>query len=122
MPAHEPEPVRALSDAQIEQFIEDGFVRVDRAFPRELADEAREIMWRDLPCDPDDPTTWTKPVIRLPGYGQEPFRKAVIRRRSTPRSIGSSARGVGVRVTDLAPSPCVFPIPTIPAMPVGMSI
>ena len=75
MPAHE--PVRALSGAQIRQFIEDGFVRIDRAFPRELADEAREIMWRDLPCDPDDPATWTKPVIRLPGYGQEPFRKAV---------------------------------------------
>jgi hypothetical protein len=32
---------------------------------------------RDLPCDPNDPATWTKPVIRLPGYRQEPFRKAV---------------------------------------------
>lgn len=77
MPTHEREPVRALSDAQIQQFIQDGFVRVDRAFPREFADEAREIMWRDLPCDPNDPATWTKPVIRLPGYRQEPFRKAV---------------------------------------------
>jgi len=77
MPAHDPELVRALSDAQIQQFIQDGFVRIDQAFPRELADQAREIMWRDLPCDPDEPATWTKPVIRLPGYGQEPFRKAV---------------------------------------------
>jgi hypothetical protein len=77
MPAREHEPTRALSNAQIRQFIQDGFVRVDRAFPRKLADEAREIMWRDLPCDPDDPATWTKPVIRLPGYGREPFRKAV---------------------------------------------
>src|SRR6202023_2235824 len=75
MPAIEPAP--ALSDAQIQQFIQDGFVRVDRAFPRELAHEGREIMWRDLPCDRNDPATWTKPVIRLPGYGQEPFRKAV---------------------------------------------
>ena len=32
------EPARALVDAQIRQFIEDGFVRLDRAFPRELAD------------------------------------------------------------------------------------
>jgi len=77
MPADEHETVRALSDAQIQQFIQDGFVRVDRAFPRELADEGREIMWRDLPCDRNDPATWTKPVIRLPSYGQEPFRKAV---------------------------------------------
>ena len=77
MPTDEREPARALSDAQIQQFIHDGFVRIDRAFPRELADQGREIMWRDLPGDPDDPSTWTKPVIRLPGYGQEPFRKAV---------------------------------------------
>jgi hypothetical protein len=80
MPA-EHQLARALSGAQIEQFIRDGFVRVDHAFPRELADQARAIMWRDLACDPDDPKTWTRPVIRLPGYGQEPFRKAVNRPR-----------------------------------------
>jgi hypothetical protein len=77
MSTPEREPARALSEAQIQQFIQEGFIRVDRAFPRELADEGRAIMWRDLPCDPDDPATWTKPVIRLPGYGQELFRKAV---------------------------------------------
>lgn len=77
MPAQNIEPVRALSDAQIERFIADGFVRIDRAFPREWADQARAIMWRDLPCDPDDPATWTRPVIRLPGYGEGPFKAAV---------------------------------------------
>jgi hypothetical protein len=77
MPIHQREPVRALSDAQIRQFIQDGFVRLDRAFPRALADQGREIMWRDLPCDPDDPTTWTRPVIRLGHYGDEPFKRAV---------------------------------------------
>jgi len=67
---------RALGDAQVEQFIRDGFVRIDRAFPRELAEEGRAIMWRDIPCDPGHPATWTKPVVRLPGYGGGPFRKA----------------------------------------------
>jgi hypothetical protein len=76
MPANDHASSRALSDAQILDFIRDGFVRIDNAFPRELADEGRAIMWRDLPCDPADPATWTKPVIRLPGYGQEPFRIA----------------------------------------------
>jgi hypothetical protein len=66
----------ALSDAEVNQFIRDGFVRIDRAFPRELADEARAILWRDAGCDPCDPTTWTKPVIRLGGYSEEPFMKA----------------------------------------------
>ena len=73
----EGEQSRALSAAQIEQFIQDGFVRIDEAFPRHLADEGRAIMWRDLPCDPDDPASWTQPVVRLSGYGNEPFRLAV---------------------------------------------
>ncbi|MCV0368325.1 phytanoyl-CoA dioxygenase family protein [Filomicrobium sp.] len=66
----------ALSGAQIQQFIEDGFVRLDGAFPRDLANEARSILWKDTGCDPDDPSTWTKPVIRLNHYTQEPFVKA----------------------------------------------
>jgi hypothetical protein len=66
----------ALSRAQIGQFIQEGFVRIDRAFPQQWAEEARAIMWRDIPCDPNDPATWTRPVIRLPGYGGEPFQQA----------------------------------------------
>lgn len=36
--------VRGLEPARIEQFITDGFVRIDHAFPRELADAARAIL------------------------------------------------------------------------------
>jgi hypothetical protein len=68
---------RALSDAQIQAFISDGFVRIDQAFPRQLADEARAILWRDLPGDARDPSTWTHPVVRLSWYGDAPFREAV---------------------------------------------
>jgi hypothetical protein len=68
---------RVLGDAQIQQFIDDGFVRVDEAFSRELADAGRAILWRDLPCDPDDPATWTRPVVRLGMYSDQPFRDAV---------------------------------------------
>ena len=77
MPTHHHEPARVLSEAQIQQFIHDGFVRLDRAFPKTLADEGRKRLWHDLPCSPDDPTTWTRPVIRLGYYGDEPFRRAV---------------------------------------------
>ena len=76
MPADDHE-THALSDARVQQFIEDGFIRIDRAFPRELADVGRAILWRDTGCDPDDPATWRKPVIRLGYYEQEPFRTAV---------------------------------------------
>jgi hypothetical protein len=68
---------RALSAAQIEQFIQDGFIRIDEAFPRQLAEQGRAILWRDLPCNRHDPATWTRPVIRLGWYSDEPFRLAV---------------------------------------------
>lgn len=64
---------RALSAAEIEQFVRDGFVCIPDAFSRATADHARAILWRDTGCSPSDPTTWTKPVIRLGLYGQEPF-------------------------------------------------
>jgi hypothetical protein len=67
---------RVLSDAQIQQFIDDGFVRMDEAFPRHLAEDGRAILWRDLPCDPADPATWTQPVVRLGMYADAPFREA----------------------------------------------
>jgi hypothetical protein len=42
-----------LTPAQIEQFITDGFVGIDGAFPQTLADEARAILWRATGCSPD---------------------------------------------------------------------
>lgn len=66
----------ALSAAEIASFIRDGFVRLDRAFSRQTADEAREILWKATGCDPDDRSTWTRPVVRLDQFGQPPFRDA----------------------------------------------
>lgn len=65
-----------LTDTQTEQFIREGYVRLDSAFPATLAAECREILWADTGCDPNDPATWTQPVIRLWAYAQEPFIKA----------------------------------------------
>lgn len=47
-----------LSDAEIDGFIHDGYKRLDGAFPRDLADGGRSILWRDTGCDENDPTTW----------------------------------------------------------------
>jgi hypothetical protein len=54
-----------LRGAQVRRFIEDGFARIDGAFPREIADEARAAIWQAIGCDPDDPATWARPVIRI---------------------------------------------------------
>lgn len=65
-----------LSERDVEAFVRDGFVALRGAFPRELADRGRELLWADLDCDPGDPATWTRPVIRLGGYHDPPFREA----------------------------------------------
>ena len=45
---------RALTDVQQEQFLHDGFVKLENVFSTETAAEARAILWRDTGCDPDD--------------------------------------------------------------------
>ncbi len=54
-------------------FTTEGFLRIADAFPREVADAARAILWRDTGAAPDDTATWTRPVVRLGMYGQTPF-------------------------------------------------
>ena len=51
-------------------------VKLEGAFPRETAGRARALLWNDTGCDPDDPSTWRQPVIRLGMYTQEPFVSA----------------------------------------------
>lgn len=66
-----------LNKEDIEHFIHHGFVRVDDSFTKEVADAVLEILWKDLPYDRSNPSTWTEPVIRLGMYSQEPFVNSV---------------------------------------------
>jgi hypothetical protein len=77
--------VPCLSSYNVEEFIHNGFVRLDEAFSRKTAEEGREILWRDTGCDPLDSTTWTRPVVRLGGYSDPPFLAAA----NTPRLVGA---------------------------------
>jgi hypothetical protein len=65
-----------LTDPQLDAFVRDGYVRLDGAFPAAIAAEARAMLWRDLGLEPDDPATWTRPVVRLGMYTQPPFAAA----------------------------------------------
>jgi hypothetical protein len=107
-------PSNARESVRAQQFIRDGFVRIDGAFPRELADEGRAMLWRDIGCNPHDRKTWTQPVIRLGYYGQEPFRKAA----NTPTLHAAFDQLVGkgrwrLR-SDLGSFPVRFPSPHDP--------
>src|SRR5688572_21654674 len=103
-----------LTEAQIEQFVADGYVAIEAAFPRALADAGRAILWRDTGCDPDDPATWTRPVIRLGLYGQEPFAKAAtmpVLHRAFDQLIGE---GRWLSRPNLGTFPVRFPSPDDP--------
>lgn len=97
-----------------QRFIEDGFVCVEDAFPRELARQGRELLWRDSGCDRHDRNTWTRPVIRLGDYAQEPFRQAA----NTPRLRAAFDELVGagrwLPRASLGTFPIRFPSPEAP--------
>lgn len=65
-----------MTNAQLSQFVQDGFVKVEGAFSLAVAAAARAILWRDTGCDPEDKSTWTKPVVWLGEHAEEPFNKA----------------------------------------------
>ena len=66
-----------LNDIQIQQFINYGYLKIENAFTEKTAKECIDILWKDTGCDPDNPATWTKPVIWLGDYSQECFKKAI---------------------------------------------
>lgn len=105
---------RGLEPAQIEQFITDGFVRVGHAFPRELADEARAILWTATGCSPDDPTSWTQPVIRLGGFTEPPFIEAANSSRLHTVYDQLVGRGRWLRPAAVGTFPVRFPSPVDP--------
>lgn len=80
-----------LSQSQIESFVTQGFLRLDEAFPRELAEECCEILWRDMGCDPNDSATWRTPVVWLGVYAQAPFVKAA----NTPKLAAAFDQLIG---------------------------
>jgi hypothetical protein len=103
-----------MGDSLVTGFIEQGFVRIEEAFRPELAEEVRTILWRDTGCNPDDPSTWTKPVVRLGFYSDPPFVAAANTprlRRVFDQLVGS---GRWVPPLGLGTFPIRFPSPDDP--------
>lgn len=72
-----------FSAADLERFVAEGYLRLDDAFPKAVADEARAILWRDLRASPENPATWPGPVARLGLYSDPPFLAAAAAPRVT---------------------------------------
>ncbi|MCU1615363.1 MAG: hypothetical protein JWO98_2903 [Frankiales bacterium] len=65
-----------LTRGQVDHFVAEGFVRLDAAFPPQLGEQCRSELWQATGCDPVEPGTWTRPVIRLGDFSTPPFRQA----------------------------------------------
>lgn len=66
-----------MDAALVQRFIEDGFVKLERVVPRDVADACADLLWAQAGADPDDPSTWTQPVVWVGGMTQRPFVDAV---------------------------------------------
>lgn len=46
----------------LDAFVADGYVKLDAAAPRRVADAARAALWQQLGLSPDEPENWVEPV------------------------------------------------------------
>jgi len=76
--------LNVLTAAQVEQFMEEGYTKLEEAFPREQALKAQDFLWERLAergVKKEDPTTWQEPMVRINvTYTEEVFQAC-----STPR-------------------------------------
>jgi hypothetical protein len=101
--------MKQLTESQVANFINEGFVKLDNAFPTQIADECRALLWNASGCDPNNPDTWTQAVIRIGELGHEPFKKAA----NTPLLLNAFDQLVGkgnwIPKTTLGSFPIRFP-------------
>lgn len=103
-----------LDERDLERFVEQGFVRIDGSFRRKTAEQGRAILWRHTGCDPDDPTTWTQPLIRLGLFADPPFVEAVNTKALREAFDQLVGRGRWLPRKNLGTFPVRFPSPTDP--------
>lgn len=65
-----------LTPRQVQNFIEDGFVKIENAFSSDLASRCREELWEDIGLSPDRPEHWIRPVVRVASKATPPFIEA----------------------------------------------
>ncbi|MGW7254426.1 phytanoyl-CoA dioxygenase family protein [Streptomyces sp. NPDC054834] len=65
-----------MGDELVERFLEDGFVKIEGAFPARVAEDGARLLWKETGYDPEDPSTWKDPVHWVLAMAQGPFAAA----------------------------------------------
>ena len=69
------EPI-GLTYRQVQNFIDDGFVKIENAFSSDLAKQCRDELWADIGLSPDEPENWVQSVVRVGSKASPPFIEA----------------------------------------------
>jgi hypothetical protein len=103
-----------LTGEQMDAFIENGFVHLRDVVAPDVVADGQKIIWSDLGQSPDDPSSWTAPVVRLIPSEAGPFGAAF----ASPRLHAAFDQLVGERTwlprADLGYFVVRFPHPTEP--------
>lgn len=86
--------LNVLTDTQVEQFIEEGYTKLEEAFPRQQALLAQSFLWERLAergVRRDDRSTWKEPMVRI----NETYDDSVFQACATQRLIGAIEDLVG---------------------------
>lgn len=79
------------TEEDVERFVVDGVLGVREAVPRALAEECRDLLLADAGIDPDDRSTWTRPVVRIVDRHDGVVRDAAF----SPRLLAATDAVVG---------------------------
>ncbi|WP_234799979.1 phytanoyl-CoA dioxygenase family protein [Mycolicibacterium diernhoferi] len=60
----------------MDRFIDEGFLKIESAFDRDLGLHCQEQLWDAIGQDPADRSTWTEPLVRVPAMSTREFTAA----------------------------------------------
>lgn len=103
-----------LDQAQIDQFIDRGYLKLENAFDAALAERAREELWSAIGLSPDHPGGWTQPVVRVGFMAGATFVAAANSRRLHAAYDALVGAGRWLAPTGLGSIPIRFPSPHEP--------
>lgn len=103
-----------LSPDEVENFIKDGFIRIDNACDAQIAQAGRAELWAEMGLSPDAPQDWVHPVVRLGFKSSPPFVAAAntpVLHRAYDQLVG---KGRWLAPKGIGTFPIRFPAPTPP--------
>jgi hypothetical protein len=60
----------------VDSFVRDGFVKVEQAVPAAVVSACASLLWDEIGAEPDNPSTWARPVYWIGSMAQPPFAQA----------------------------------------------